>query len=587
MPTAPDDPARRPTPSPPPDGPGSPPEQAETASSGGLSRRRFLGVVGAAAAGAGLAACGGSPARHGVTPGRAAPRRVGGASTRRAGSATTARTPSGVEVPVSPALIEENAKPGTPWWVTTAQVPRSIEGFAGQVSAVVGDRVPLFVNTTAHSFHVEAYRIGWYHGVGGRLVWRSAEVPGVRQPQPTLAPGVNTVECSWQPSLQVPIDGRWFPGAYLLKLVGDDGEQQFVPLCVRDDTSTAAVRIQHCVTTWQAYNLWGGYSLYYGRTVPGFSFTQAPGSGDFANRARIVSFDRPYSYDWAFGAAHFVGNEMPVVLQAERLGLDVTYATDVDLHRDPAGLLRHRCLLSLGHDEYWSRPMRDGARNAVEAGVNLAFLGANACYRQIRLQSSPVGPLRHQVCYKSAAEDPLYGHDNSLVTVNWPQPPVNDPECKLIGSTYQDIGAKADMVVADPGHWLLAGTGLTAGQHLANVVQGEFDRYMPGEPGPSNVDVVAHSLVANRNGNYSDVTWYTTAHGGGVLDTGNASWVVNLIDDTGGFPADIIPPLAPAAGPVLRRIMENVYSVLGAGPASATHPSTGTWRAAYEAAPSA
>ena len=53
--------------------------------------------------------------------------------------------------------------------------------------------------------------------------------------------------------------------------------------------------------------------------------------------------------------------------------------------------------------------MRDGATQALAAGVNLAFLGANACYRQIRLEPSPLGPNRHQVCYKSAAEDPMTG----------------------------------------------------------------------------------------------------------------------------------------------------------------------------------
>ena len=108
----------------------------------------------------------------------------------------------------------------------------------------------------------------------------------------------------------------------------------------------------------------------------------------------------------------------------------------------------------------------------------MAFLGANACYRQIRFEPSPLGPDRHQVCYKSAAEDPLTGRDDTLVTVNWPDPPVSRPEAELIGSTYQDVGANADMVIADPTAWALDGTGLSAGQHLTKVVEGEFDRYV-------------------------------------------------------------------------------------------------------------
>ena len=157
--------------------------------------------------------------------------------------------------------------------------------------------------------------------------------------------------------------------------------------------------------------------------------------------------------------------------------------------------------------------------------MNLAFLGANACYRQIRFEPSPVGPDRRQICYKDAAEDPMANVDPVLTTVNWPDPPVNRPESELIGSTYQDIQAQAGMVITDPGSWLFDGVGLSANQVLPDVVQGEFDRYVPDSRAPTNLDVVAHSIVPNRGNNYSDVTWYTVPGGGGVFATGNASWV--------------------------------------------------------------
>jgi hypothetical protein len=476
--------------------------------------------------------------------------------------------------------VAENAKRGHAWWVTTPQQSGDIEGYASQVSATLGETVTLFVSTKASQFHVEAYRMGYYQGIGGRLIWQSAEVPGIRQPLPVLIAPTNTVECRWAPSLTVTVDRTWTPGVYLLKLVGAGGEQQFVPLCVRDDTSRAAIVIQQSVTSWQAYNRWGGYSLYYGNRSGAFSFTHAPAGGTFANRARIVSFDRPYDHDWASGAADFVGNEFPVVFQAEQMGLDVTYWTDVDLHVRPQLLSRHKALVSLAHDEYWSAAMRDGASQALAGGVNLAFLGANACYRQIRFEPSPLGPNRHQVCYKSATEDPMTGKDNTVVTVNWDQSPVDRPEAQLIGSTYQDIAANADMVIVDPTSWALAGTGLTANQHVARAVQGEFDRYVPNGAGPSNLDVIAHSVVPNRHNNYSDVTWYTVPNGGGVFATGNASWVGQLANSPL-IPPNVLPGPVAAVTPVLLRIMENVYSVIGMGPASITRPSRGNWSAVY------
>lgn len=497
-----------------------------------------------------------------------------------AATVTNTKLPNGVVVPVNPAIVAENSKIGHAWWVTTPQQAGDLEGYANQCSAVVGDAITLFVNTKAPHFHVEAYRMGYYQGIGGRRVWQSDEVAGSRQAEPTIVGPTNTIECNWNSSITFPVGTEWPPGAYLLKLVGPDSEQQFVPLCVRDDASKAAIVIQSSVTTWQAYNRWGGYSLYYGNLGGTLSFTHSPGAGDYAHRARIVTFDRPYDHNWASGAADFVGNELPVIYHAEHLGIDVTYWTDVDLHARPQLLNNHKALISLGHDEYWSMEMRSGGIRSVASGVNMAFLGANACYRQIRFEPSPVGPHRHQVCYKSATEDPLTGVDNSRVTVNWPEPPVSRPESELIGSTYQDVAANADMVISDPGSWAFDGTGFTQNQRLPNVVEGEFDRYVPGAPGPTNLDVLAHSIVPNRNDNYSDVTWYTVPNGGGVFATGNASWVGMLVDSAL-IPPDVLPDADPAVSAPLLRVMENLYSVIAMGPAGLTRPSQGNWQAVY------
>jgi hypothetical protein len=481
--------------------------------------------------------------------------------------------PSGVIVPTAPWLIAENARPGTLNWICNhVQPDHALEGFASQVSAVRGDDVALFVSTTtARAVQVQAYRMGYYQGSGGRLVWQSDFVPAGQQPAPVITPGVGTVSCPWTPTMTITVGKDWPPGCYLLKLVGSGGEQQFVPLTVRDDASMASFVIQNSVTTWQAYNLWGGYSLYYGST--------GGGGQDFAHRARIVSFDRPYPQTWASGAADLVGNELPLLFHLESLGLDLTYWTDVDLHERPQLLMNHRCLFSLGHDEYWSAPMRQGAASANAAGVNLSFLGANACYRQIRLEPSSIGPDRLEVCYKDAAEDPLAREDPALTTVNWDQAPVNNPESTLIGSMYQSVGAMADMVVTDASSWFWDGCNLDDGYVFPKAIQGEYDRYVPSLPGPRNLDVLAHSPVPHQS-NWSDVTYYTAAgNGGGVLASGSASFVGQL-STAGIIPSLVIPGPYPGTD-ILRRAMENVYGRFGLGPASSYGSSGGNWRAVY------
>ncbi len=114
-------------------------------------------------------------------------------------------------------------------------------------------------------------------------------------------------------------------------------------------------------------------------------------------------------------------------------------------------------------------------------------------------------------------------------------------------------------------------------------MQGEFDRYVPGGAGPNNVDVIAHSIIPNRGDNYSDVTWYTVPNGGGVFATGNASWTNKLSHSTL-VPGNTVPDAIPGVTEPLLRIMENLYSVLGTGPAAATHPSQGNWSAIYAGA---
>jgi hypothetical protein len=545
-----------------------------------IDRRRFLQIAVAGTTGLALAGCADDAVK---TAAKRPPARARTLSPHHAApTTTTAPTPpavvqttlpSGVVVPTATWLIAENNRPGTlDWIVNFVQPDHALEGYASQASAVSGDDITLFVNTTARAVQVRAYRMGYYQGLGGRLIYQSAMVAAGAQPAPTVSPGMGTVSCPWSPTLSFTVDDTWPPGCYLLKLVGDGGQEQYVPLTVRDDTSMAAYVLQNSVTTWQAYNLYGGYSLYYG--------PNGRGGQDFAHRARAVSFDRPYPQTWASGAADFMGNEYPLLYHLESLGLDLTYWTDVDLHANPQRLAAHRCLFSLGHDEYWSRPMREGAQFFNDGGGNLAFLGANACYRQIRLQPTSVGADRLQVCYKSAAEDPIVGQDPTMTTVNWNQVPVNEPESTLIGSTYQSVGAQGDMVVTDATSWFFDGCNLTDGAVLPNVIVGEYDRYVPALPGPRNLDVLAHSPIPGQS-SWSDLTYFTgPGRGGGVLASGSAYFVYRLANSTA-IPPNVLPAAIPGETDVLLRAMENLYGLFGQGPAAAKHPSSGNWSSVY------
>ena len=82
-------------------------------------------------------------------------------------------------------------------------------------------------------------------------------------------------------------------------------------------------------------------------------------------------------------------------------GLNLAYVTSMDIAADPHLLDGASALVSMGHDEYWTPAERANVTAARNSGVNLAFMGANACFRRTRLQSSPLGSARQVVCYKT------------------------------------------------------------------------------------------------------------------------------------------------------------------------------------------
>jgi hypothetical protein len=544
-----------------------------------MNRRTFLRGIGAAgvagAAGAALGACGTPAARPAA----------------RAAARKRAATPPPLEVDhlvTAEWVAEENArKDRTRAWI----IPRhqrsaapAIEGYADKVSYASGDELILRVNTRASSFRAFVYRMGFYGGFGARPVAASPALTGVVQPVAGRSPDTNTVECDWSTSWSEPVTEAWPTGAYLIKLVASTGAQQYVPFTVRDDARRSAYLVQSSVTTWQAYNPYGGYSLYGGIPVNGET--------DFAARARIVSFDRPYGHSPlaldADGSGDFLGNELPFIYLAERHGLDVSYATDVDLHANPERLLAHRALVSLGHDEYWSAAMRDGAEAALSHGVNLAFFGANACYRQIRFASSPRnGENRRVICYKDAAEDPLRSSHPALVTGgSWATDPVPRPESALIGLMYQSYGGSGPLVVADGSSWVYRGTGLRTGDSIPDVIGSEFDAFEPGDPHPGNVEILGHSPTSSASGNrHADMAYYSAGPGkGAVFASGTASWVSSLWEGTPGteralgFGNKKSSTLRP-----LTTVTLNVLAAFGPGPASTRHPSTANWSRFYRA----
>jgi hypothetical protein len=447
-------------------------------------------------------------------------------------------------------IAAENHRPGaSDWEITRPALHQEIEGYASRTSVNAGEPIELLVNTQAPRYAIDVFRMGWYSGAGARRMADTIVRNGTVQTVPQPDPITGLVECRWQDSYRLETSdaaGPWPSGVYLARLTmleAAEGRrsrepavalQSFIVFVVRDDARPSALLFQSSVTTFAAYNNWGGKSLY------AFNSGNAP--------ARTVSFDRPYAMD-AYGvrldgAGDFLRRwEYNAVRFLEREGYDVSYTTDVDTHERPivsdATPLAHRVFLSVGHDEYWSRSMRLHVEQARDRGVHLAFLGADVCYWQIRFEPNASGSEdRTIVAYKEAAGtlDPLaidgQPQNDRLITGRWRDRPTSRPEERLVGVMYAADPVDADIIVSQPEHWAFAGTGLKNGDALRGLLGYEVDAMYGG--GPPGIERLAHSPFVEQGTQgkvrYADMTMYAAGSNALVFATGSIQWSWGLDD---------------------------------------------------------
>jgi len=428
-----------------------------------------------------------------------------------------------------------------------------IEGYASAPSLNRGDDIKLYVNTKEPSYTIEVLRVGWYGGRGVKRMTSAIVRRGLAQAPPVVDSASGLIECDWQdpyvlhvPNTPDPTD--WPSGIYLAKLTaGSSGKQGYIVFVVRDDQRTSDMLFQSSVTTFQAYNDWGGRSLY---SKP---------------RATKVSFNRPYVH--VHGSGLLLYWELSLVRFLEKEGYDVTYTTDVDTHERGDLLSLHKAFLSAGHDEYWSWQMRDYIEAARDSGVNLGFFGANVGYWQIRFEPSPLtgDPDRTIICYKNQSSDPM-SHSNDpsarrLTTVKFRSHPVDRPEDALVGVMYESDPVQGDIVVADASSWVFEGTGLKNGDHLPGLLGYEVDR--SAEHTPPGAQQIAHSPYPFRgNTRYSDMIVYTAPSGSTVVATGTMQWSWGLVD-----------PEMPGKryeNPAVQQATRNIFRRFGARPGIST-----------------
>src|SRR5262249_47560917 len=168
--------------------------------------------------------------------------------------------------PVVSVIACENTQPGDPTsdWQVPGTGDASIQGYATSMSVNLGQTLSFQVKSSAN-YHIAILRMGYYQGNGARKLV-SGLVPTFPQSQPACTTDSTTglIDCgNWAVSASWTVPATAVSGVYLVHLVRNDtGGGSLIPFVVRNDASTSDMVVQTSDETWQAYNNYGGNSLY-------------------------------------------------------------------------------------------------------------------------------------------------------------------------------------------------------------------------------------------------------------------------------------------------------------------------------------
>ena len=471
----------------------------------------------------------------------------------------------------------ENQKPGTTnWQVPNQETNDDIAGYAVATSVNKGGSLDIKVSLAqAGNFTIDVYRLGYYGGLGGRLMVSSGSLAGNTQPACSYDSTTGLVQCNnWSTSYTVAVGSNWTTGLYTAKLTNQTtGTQSQVWFVVRDDSSKSDVLFQSSFTTYLAYNSTGGYSLY------GYNSTNG-------QKAVKVSYDRPFSMttvEW-YHYNLMTSWERNMARWMESQGYDISYVTNMDIESNPQLLKQHKAFLSVGHDEYWSTSERNAVEQARDASppVNLGFFCGNSAYWRVRFENSSTGVSnRVMTCYKDDT-DPV------SPTNKWRSQSTNRPENSLLGVMYigdrddlyytwgkadgsQNTYGGYDFVVSNSSDPYYANTGLNNGDKLTQLVGFEFDAVINNGFSPTGLITLSQSAVnpddtdtdlpSGTNTQISNASRYTAASGAKVFATGSIQWVWGVDSDH----------VNPSKEDIrVKQIAVNVLSSFGAKPLTPT-----------------
>ena len=375
----------------------------------------------------------------------------------------------------------------------------AVEAYCDRLSYLPGEGVDVHVWCATDQFDIDVRRWGSATPGNDEVLWSATDVPGEAHPTPTNA---DSHGCDWPATVQVPIGADWPSGMYLVTLHANgathDRAVSHAMFVVRAGRATGNPLLVLATNTYNAYNNWGGRSLYTGGHQVSFdrpfgrgmlvrphterddrkSRPTRPGEEPDTDGTVYQQYRFEHGYPGYMSSAGWFTYERRFVEWAARNDIPLDYAVSSDLEHNPDVVRGYQLVLGVGHDEYWSAAQRDTIEAHVAAGGNYASMSGNTMFWQVRLDQKGRAMTAHK--YNAHRSDPVVGTpDETTMSGMWCDPLVGRPEWRFLGAgsaygLYSRFGqatprASGGFTVYRDGHWMFEGTGLRYGDQLGSA----------------------------------------------------------------------------------------------------------------------
>jgi hypothetical protein len=402
------------------------------------------------------------------------------------------------------------------------QNQHSVEGYSDRVSVCAGAPLTLFVHAPQRHILLDICR----HGAQTETVRQCGEIPG--RPQ-DYAADAYLQGAGWEPATTLLTGADWRSGLYSARIRDRSGAAFDITFIVKKPPSAAPARLAVLASTntWQAYNSWGGASMYR------YDIDDGLRKRDSCK----VHMLRPNPAAAMTGTGgHLACAENYVLGWLERNDIGYDLYADSDLHHDPSLLLQYSTLLINTHSEYWTAPMYAGLEAFLAAGGNLVYLSGNGLYWKTALHAQQLEIRVDSGNFSIVDDSSGRWRDNGR------------PEARVLGVRFTRAGCNSQYKpyrVLAPEHWVFKGTGVARGDLIGErgLNYGGASGLETDKIDPRNrpAGLVHLAKGANKSGG-ADMTYFTHAGGGGVFSVGSVTFGGSL-----------------AVDPVLGAMMLNVF----------------------------